>query len=272
MRSFRELYHYQLEYNLERMPYAGDFKRNPYSYLKARYYMFFSTAIVYFLQNTDLHPNNITKLYIFSGFLSATLLAVPVDTTHFLAIFLIFSKGILDWADGFLARLKEKTSLTGHVLDIYGANINSLTFVISLGIYQFFYLESIIFLFTLFIYPFCYGTLLTKFSNQYILEKINAKTVKDYVHTNQNVKSIKESYRGVFNFFTIFLEDRSRTIDLVLLLILIEHFDGPALSWLFYVGVNLKWIALWMGSFIFSSKTNHTDDVLSTKLSEIKNG
>ena len=63
MRSFRDLYHYQLEYNLERMPYVGDFKHNPYSYLKARYYMFFSTIIVFLLQNTGLHPNNITKLY-----------------------------------------------------------------------------------------------------------------------------------------------------------------------------------------------------------------
>ncbi len=167
MKSFQDLYHYQLEYNLKRMPYVGDFKRNPYSFLKARYYMFFSTAIVFILQKTSVHPNNITKLYIFSGFLSATLLAVPVNTAHFFAIFLIFSKGILDWADGFFARLKGKASLTGHVLDIYGANINSITFIVSLGIYQYFYFnESIFFLMTLFIYPFCYGTLLTKFSNQ----------------------------------------------------------------------------------------------------------
>tara|TARA_Y100000746_G_scaffold232707_1_gene250766 strand:+ start:3097 stop:3918 length:822 start_codon:yes stop_codon:yes gene_type:complete len=273
MRSFRDLYHYQLEYNLERMPYVGDFKHNPYSYLKARYYMFFSTIIVFLLQNTGLHPNNITKLYIFSGFVSATLLAVPISTAHFFAIFLIFSKGILDWADGCFARLKGKTSLTGHVLDIYGANINSLTFIVSLGIYEYFYFnESIFFLITLFIYPFCYGTLLTKFSNQYILESINAKSLKSHLDISQSAKTIQESHRGAFNFFSIFLDDRSRTIDFVLLLIIIEHFDGPAFSWLFYVGVNLKWMALWIGSFIFSSKINHADDVLSTKLSEIKNG
>tara|TARA_Y100001970_G_scaffold143769_1_gene176656 strand:+ start:2158 stop:2979 length:822 start_codon:yes stop_codon:yes gene_type:complete len=273
MKSFQDLYHYQLEYNVERMPYVGDFKCNPYSFLKARYYMFFSTLIVFFLQKTSIHPNNITKLYIFSGFLSATLLAVPISEAHYFAIFLIFSKGILDWADGFFARLKGKASLTGHVLDIYGANINSITFIVSLGIYEYFYFnESIYFLMTLFIYPFCYGTLLTKFSNQYILESINSKSFKSHVGTTKPAKSIKESHRGAFNFFSVFLDDRSRTIDFVLLLIVIEHFNGPALSWLFYVGVNLKWIALWIGSFIFSSKINYTDDVLSTKLNEIKNG
>ena len=273
MRTFRDLYHRQLEYNILRSPYIGNFKGNPYSYLKARYYMFFSTIIVYFLQNTSVHPNTITKLYIICGFLAATLLAIPVKEAHIFAIFLIFSKGILDWADGFLARIKEKTSLTGHVLDVYGATIHSLTFVVSLGIYEYFYFdENIIFLMALFIYPFCYGTLLTKFSHQYVLDQITAKNFQNHTSSTQSSPSIKESHKGAFNFFTVFLEDRSRTIDLVLVLLLVEYLGGPALSWLFFVGVNLKWIALWFGSFIFSSKIDSADKALSAKLSEIKNG
>ena len=273
MRSFHDLYHQQLEYNVERSQYIGNFKRNPYSYLKARYYMFFSTTIVYFLQNTAIHPNSITKLYIICGFLSAGLLAIPVKEAHIFAIFLIFSKGILDWADGLLARIKEKTSLTGHVLDVYGAVIHSLTFVVSLGIYEYFYFdENVFFLMALFIYPFCYGTLLTKFSNQYVLDQITAQNFQNHVSSTKPSPSIQARHKGVFKFFTLFLDDRSRTIDLVLVLLLIEYFDGPALSWLFFVGVNLKWIALWCGSFIFSSKIDSADKILSSKLSDIKNG
>ena len=272
MKSFNDLYKFQLDYNIERMPYVGNFLKNPYSYLKARYYMFFSTLVVYFLQNTSIHPNTITKVYIFWGFLAALFLAIPIHELHFLAIFLFFSKGILDWADGFFARLKQKTSLTGHVLDVYGAAINSLAFVISLGIYNYYLFgENALFLFTLFIYPFCYGTLLTKFSNNFIIEEINTKNLTTSSNKS-NFKTIKESHSGIYNFFTIFLDDRSRTIDFVLFLILVEQYGGPHLSWLFYLGVNLKWLALWFGSFIFSSKERYADDLLSSKLNELKNG
>ena len=205
------------------------------------------------------------------GFVGAAFLAIPKVEAHYLAIFFIFSKGILDWTDGHLARLKGMTSLTGHILDVYGARINSLTFIVALGIYEFFYFNNnIYFLGSLFIYPFCYGTLLTKFSNQYILDSITAENFKQNNDYSITTPSIKKQYSSIFNFFTWFLDDRSRTIDFVLLLILIEHLGGPALSWLFFVGVNLKWIALWCGSFIFSSRINSADKVLASKLSEMK--
>ena len=233
--------------------------------------MFFASVLVYFLQNRSVHPNTITKLYIFFGLVAAGLLSIPINEAHYLALFMIFSKGILDWTDGHLARIKGMTSLTGHVLDIYGARIHSLTFVIALGIYQYFYFDhNDFFLAALFIYPFCYGTLLTKFSNQYILDSISSESYKRHVSSLKPAPSIKNTYSGVFNFFGWFLDDRSRTIDLVLLLILCEHLGGPALSWLFFVGVNIKWIALWFGSFIFSSRIDAADKVLASKLSEIK--
>ena len=102
----------------------------------------------------------------------------------------------MDWADGFFARLKQKTSLTGHVLDVYGAAINSLAFVISLGIYNYYLFgENALFLFTLFIYPFCYGTLLTKFSNNFIIEEINTKNLTTSSNKS-NFKTDIKSYTG----------------------------------------------------------------------------
>lgn len=273
MKSFNHLYRQQIEFNFSKSPYIKNFKRNPYSYLKARYYMFFASVLVYFLQNKKIHPNTITKLYIFFGFLGAFLLAIPNKELNYVALFLIFSKGILDWTDGLLARTKNLSSLTGHVLDIYGARIHSLMFIVGLGFYQYFYFEkNDFFLAALFIYPFCYGTLLTKFSYQYILDGITFKNFKNYKDFSQSTPSIKESYNKVFNFFSIFLDDRSRTIDFILLLIFIESLGGPSLSWLFFVGVNLKWMALWCGSFIFSSRIDAIDNDLSSKLNEIKNG
>jgi phosphatidylserine synthase len=271
MKSVSDLFRQQVQYNAGKSPYIEDFKGSPYSYLKARYYMFFASVLVYFLQNRSIHPITITKIYVFSGFLGAILLATPIIEAHFLAIFLIFSKGIFDWADGQLARLNGKTSLTGHVLDIYGAIIHSVTFTIGLGIYQYYYFDfNELFLMALWIYPFCYGTLLTKFSNQYILDAISAKSLKEHVGASKTASSVKASYPVIFNFLNSLLDDRSRTIDLVLLIILIEHFGGPALSWMFFAGVNLKWLALWCGSFIFSSRIGAADKVLASKLSELK--
>ena len=76
--------------------------------------------------------------------------------------------------------------------------------------------------------------------------------------------------QGASCFFVLFLDDRSRTVDFVLLLIVIEHQGGPALSWLFYVAVNIKWIALWCGSFIFSSRINTAEKVVASKSNKIK--
>ncbi len=273
MNTFHDLYLQQIEVNADKSPYIVDFKGSPYSYLKARYYMFFASILVWFLQNRSVHPNTITKMYIASGFLGAFLLALPSREAHFFAIFMIFSKGILDWADGALARLKGQTSLTGHILDIYGARIHSLTFLASLGIYQYYHFErNELFLLSLFIYPFCYGTLLTKFSQQYILDGVSAENIDRLESLPQSAPSIKETHKGIYSFFTLFLDDRSRTIDFVLLLILVEHFGGPSLSWLFFLGVNVKWIALWFGSFIFSSRIEAADKVLASKLYDIKNG
>ena len=232
--------------------------------------MFFASVLVYLLQNSSVHPNTITKLYIFFGFLSALLLSIPIAEANYVALFMIFSKGVIDWTDGHLARIKGMTSLTGHILDVYGSIIHSLTFVIALGVYQYFYFGyNNLFLAALFIYPFCYGTLLTKFSNQYILDSISSENYKKDANFSESVSSIKKQHAGIYSFFSWFLDDRSRTIDFVLLLILFEHLGGPALSWLFFVGVNIKWIALWCGSFIFSSKNNAAEKVLASTLSEI---
>ena len=272
MHSFREIYNEKKDfYSSTSSPYINNFRSSPYSYLKARYYLFFSSILTYFLQNSSVHPNTISKLYIFFGFLGACLLSIPIIEAHYLAIFIIFSKGVLDWTDGHIARLKGMESLTGGILDVYGAQIHSLTFIIGLGMYQYFYFDhNNFFLATLFIYPFCYGTLLTKFSNQYILDSITSENFKKDANFSESVSSIKKQHAGIYSFFSWFLDDRSRTIDFVLLLILMEHFGGPALSWLFFVGVNLKWIALWCGSFIFSSRNGYADKVLASKLSELK--
>ena len=52
---------------LKRFPYLKNFKQNPYTYLKARYYMYCSVLLVYFLLKTRITPNMVTIVYGLSG-------------------------------------------------------------------------------------------------------------------------------------------------------------------------------------------------------------
>jgi len=272
MYSFADIYKQQIEFNFSKSPYIKNFKKYPYSFVKSRYYIFFGTCLVYILQNTNILPNTVTKLYILFGVIAAFLLALPYEEAHYVALFMIFSKGILDWTDGQLARVKKKTSLTGHILDTYGALIHSISFIIALGIYQYYYLNNIWFLFALFIYPFCAGTLLTRFSYRYIYDDLSNDKYVAEISSKEKIEKnpITSKYKVYVNFFANFLDDRSRTIDIVCLIILLEHFDYPSLSWLFFVAVNIKWMILWLGSFYVSSSNNWADNMVVSKIKKIK--
>ena len=124
-----------------------------------------------------------------------------------------------------------------------------------------------------FIYPFFYGTLLTKFSYQYIVDELgNSKHHKNLVNqSDEGIDFKKNQYSKYYNFFVWFLDDRSRTIDFVCLLIFLEHLGFPSLSWIFFVGVSVKWMVLWMGSFYISSKSNSAEAIVINKINNIKN-
>ena len=59
----------------------------------------------------------------------------------------MFSKGVVDWADGHLARLKKKQSLSGHILDVFGARVHSIAFFTALGFINFSYMMKSGFIF-----------------------------------------------------------------------------------------------------------------------------
>ena len=119
----------------KKFPYLNQFMKNPYTYLKARYYMYCSVLLVYFLIKSNIRPNMVTIAYGLCGVIGGVLLAVPNSSCNIFGIFIFFNKGILDWSDGPLARLKYKISLKGHILDVYGAYLNSIGFTIGLGFF-----------------------------------------------------------------------------------------------------------------------------------------
>ena len=53
----------------------------------------------------------------------------------YIGLLLAFTKTIFDACDGFLARLKNQKSISGHMLDWYGAHVNAIGFQSGMGFY-----------------------------------------------------------------------------------------------------------------------------------------
>lgn len=143
---------YQYNFNVASSVYGVDLKnwrKNPYTFLKSVFYIETSAVLVFFLVKTRIHPNTVTLIYALLGVIGGILLSIPNNLAIFLAIFIFFSKGILDWSDGPLARMTKRTSLNGEVLDPWGALIGSLGFQVGLGFYVALHSGSIIYFYLL---------------------------------------------------------------------------------------------------------------------------
>ncbi len=86
-----------------------DFKSNPYTYLKWKFYFFTTCPILYLLIRTEIKPNHVSLFYAFFGILTLFFLGFPSENKVYIYIGLLlaFTKTIFDACDGFLARLKN---------------------------------------------------------------------------------------------------------------------------------------------------------------------
>ena len=131
-------YSYQRKDNWDNFKIDIDnFKSNPYTFLKWRLYLETSSLILYFLVRTNIKPNQISLFYAFLGILTLFFLSLPFESKIFIYIglFIAFTKTIIDACDGYIARLKNQKSISGFVLDGYGAHINAIGFQSGLGFY-----------------------------------------------------------------------------------------------------------------------------------------
>ena len=135
-----ELYWQQLKYH-------ENHDKSPYTWFKARLYMEFAHRIVFFLQNTDLSPNLLSFTYGLLGIVGGVLLTTNAKIPVLLGCLIFFFKGILDWADGHLARVKHKVSEEGKNLDYWAGRIGTIYFY--LGFIYYFMSHNCFFLITL---------------------------------------------------------------------------------------------------------------------------
>ena len=150
----------------------NDWKRNPYTFLKSRFYIEASNVIIYLFLRLGVSANFTTLLYILLGFIGCLIIAWGSTPILYFGIFLVFTKSVFDWADGPIARWTKQESLKGHILDLYGANFNTICFISSLGLYSYQSTDNTFFLYVVIGYCFVCSNIITMYASDQILRSI----------------------------------------------------------------------------------------------------
>ena len=202
--------------------------KSPYTLIKAVYYMEAASLLLFSTQKIIKSPNFMTFLYILIGVVGAILLNSSQESLFYIGLFMLYNKNIFDWADGPLARRLNKTSFLGHALDDYGAYINDMAFRVAFVYYALGYYPNLMFLFQII----AFIILITKF-NLYSDYLCHQKNTEHLPYNNKRIRDAKfkedlndsKSANGIVKWYRryiAFLDARSRSIDSLLLILLID--------------------------------------------------
>ena len=199
-----------------------DWKYSPYNCLKARVYIELSSLLVFVLQFTRISPNQVTLIYSFCGLLGGIFLTINNNTSIIIACLIFYFKGVLDWTDGLLARIRNETSSFGHILDAWGSNVGYIFFIGGLSIYCFNITNNTIYIIILICFLIIKALDFKNYLYQQSFYEIlnNTKNIENNFQKKDEV--IKEKKNYIYVFLKAFMDDRARTTDSVILLIILN--------------------------------------------------
>ena len=293
MRTIAELRKEQYQYNCGLFPYIKDWRRYPYTWFKAHLYMEASAVLVHLLLKTKIKPNTVTIVYTAMGILGGILLAIPAKATIFLAILLFYFRGILDWSDGHYARVTEQTSLTGEILDPYGAQAGWISLWVGLGLnvasksgmVAFYYLVPVIP--ALFAGNIMSMAKLRLFNNYLSKDRLQEGISRDKAEllVSQRVQgkgttsTAGKTYRfinkavdvgtKVYRLMNEVFKHRARLVDLICLILLIEMFSTIFISWFVFLAFLAWQLVVFVVSFYRVANGGWVERVLQKKVEEI---
>jgi phosphatidylglycerophosphate synthase len=235
--------------------------KSPYTLIKSVYYMETASLFLFITQKIIKSPNFITFLYALTGVIGAFLLHSSQEALFYVGIFMVFTKGTFDWADGPLARHLNKTSFLGHSLDTYGAHVNDSAFRVSFVYYTLSHFTELIFLFPIL----AFILLVTDFrlfsDFQYL--KVATDTSKSQIRNNEFESDIRSENKQnsalkkwYFRYIS-FLDARSRSVDFLLLLLLIDFtcsYDLSTLLLSLSVLIVLRSVVMYIAGVYFTFK------------------
>lgn len=238
--------------------------KSPYSLFKAIYYIETASLFLFLTQKIVKSPNLVTLLYIFFGLFGAMIIIVnPNDLLFFIGLFMVFTRGTFDWADGPLARRLNKTSFLGHALDEYGAHVCDSSFRVAFIFYTFNFYQEFMFLFPIF----SFVIIVTKFNlfsdSLYFKSKEEQKSSNDIMRNlkfENNVRSANGNNKllKIYNFYVSILDERARGIDFLLLILLFDlmfDFINPFILLFFTLLIVLRALVKYTATSYLAYKT-----------------
>ncbi len=229
-----------------------DWKKSPYSCLKARVYIELSTIFAFFFQYTSLTANHISLIYCISGIVAGILLTTNSDALIISGLIIFFLKGSIDWTDGLIARIKNQTSSIGHILDTWGSHIGTLSLISSLGIYCYNNSNNNLYLFLTIIILFLKIIDFKLFSYHQLFHELLNDEINFDIKKNKVDNKIKKKKSFAVLLIRNFMDDRARTVDLVCLLIFLEIiFQYQNFSKIIFGLYLIKTIILFIGIIYF---------------------
>lgn len=247
-----------------------DWFYSPYSCLKARFFIELSALIVSFLQYTPIKPNFITLLFAGSAIFGGFCLSSGSENLIILGVIIFFTYAIFDWTDGLLAIVTKKTSHLGHILDSWGGLVSSFSFLIGIGMYLFNETQEIKFIYIIILIITIKAIDLKDFIYHYVMydfyksSKIKKKTKKKN-SIDKKEENFSKSIVYIKNFFQSFLDNRSRTVDTIGLIIIFELYYGKIIltNYIYYL-MLFKIIVLFAGGIYVSIYKNFAKKIIDS--------
>jgi len=243
--TISELRKKQYDILKKRFPHAFEWKWYSYRRYKLKLYIEAGCFLAYWFIKLRIKANYITATYALMGLSGGILLAISSKITIFVACSFYFFRGILDGADGIVARETKQASINGTVFDSYAAHIGWISLWTGMGIYLghsthwiFYYLSVVIpALFALDLHSnaidtFIVHRLLQKFSVMDSNLILKQKNITD----SKKIRNIKNVVDKIF-------EHNARTLDSIVLMILFETFTSYRIVWVFF-SCFLVWQAI----------------------------
>ena len=228
----KNIYKHQSNFNLKIGIDINNFKNSPHAYLKTIFNIEIASVLTYISLKMRTKPNDLTTAYAALGAIGGILLATPNNELfNLIAIIIFFSKSVLDVSDGSLARASNQTSDFGSVFDAWAGRFGHTCFIVGLGLHLFNKNNEFYFLILIIIILITNGTNF-KLINLQLCNLAVFKKARN-ITRNKNFKNNKKNkYKFAIEKLKILVrstfDDRSRSIDLICLLIFI-NFDKDIL-------------------------------------------
>ncbi len=247
--------------------------KSPYTCLKIRFYIEFSSLFVYLIQNSKIKPNHISYIYALAGLLGGVFISINSNNFIIAGIFIIFFKVAIDGADGLLARVKYKPSNFGSAIDSWGGLVGEYSFIVGFGFYIFNMTQNQNYIYLTFVIVLLKALDLKNYVLYYI-GTIKSQKISLTNEKSQKTNISQKKTRGIgklFNFFKNIVKNgfnyQAKTVDTILLIILIEiNYQQIFISQYFFYLFLIRGIIIFFGDIFLAQKENFLMNVAKNKI------